>query len=66
VPPLPAPAPAAHRVAKPKVVGLAASQPAGNTAGYAIAAVAVAAVALGLGGVIWVRRRSLAGRHRPQ
>jgi len=69
VSPLSAPAPVAHgahHVAKPKVVGLAASRPAASTAGYAIAAGAVAAVALGLGGVIWIRRRSLAGRHRPQ
>jgi len=69
VAPLPAPTPAApraHGVAKPKVVGLATPQQASNTAGYAIAAGGVAAVALGLGAVIWTRRRSLAGRHRPQ
>ena len=63
--PLPAPA-AAAGAAKPKTAGLAAAQPARNTTGYALAAGGVAAAALALGGVIWTRRRSLAGRHRPQ
>ena len=65
VPPLPAPA--AHGAAKPKLVGLSAAQPASNTRGYALAAAGVTAAALGLGGgVLWIRRRSLAARHRPQ
>jgi D-alanyl-D-alanine carboxypeptidase (penicillin-binding protein 5/6) len=70
VPPLPAPASAAdgaHGAAKSKVVGLSTAQPASNTTGYALAAAGVTAAALGLGaGVLWIRRRSLPGRHRPQ
>jgi serine-type D-Ala-D-Ala carboxypeptidase (penicillin-binding protein 5/6) len=71
VPPLPAPAPAAHQVhraAKPKVAGLASAQPASGhgAAGYALAAAGIAAAALVLGGLIWNRRRSLAARRRPQ
>jgi serine-type D-Ala-D-Ala carboxypeptidase (penicillin-binding protein 5/6) len=70
VQPLPAPAPpagtAAHGVAKSKVAGLAAAQPASDTTGYALAAGGVAAAALALAGVIWIRRRGLASRHRPQ
>ena len=67
VPPLPAPAPAARSAAKPNLVRLSAAQPASDTTGYALAAAGVGAAALGLsGGVLWIRRRSLAGRHRPQ
>ena len=71
VPPLPAPAPAAHdahSVAKPKVVKLSSAKAAsgGRTAGYALAAGGAAAAAIGLCGLIWTRRRSLAARHRPQ
>jgi D-alanyl-D-alanine carboxypeptidase (penicillin-binding protein 5/6) len=71
VPPLPAPTPArhgAHGAAKPKVVRLANAQPAsgGGAAGYALAAGGLAAAMLGLGALIWNRRRSLAARHRPQ
>jgi D-alanyl-D-alanine carboxypeptidase (penicillin-binding protein 5/6) len=70
VPPLPAPppaAPAVHGAAKAKVVGLSSAQAASSTTGYALAAAGVTAAALGLGaGALWIRRRSLPGRHRPQ
>jgi serine-type D-Ala-D-Ala carboxypeptidase (penicillin-binding protein 5/6) len=74
VPPLPTSTPRrpvdARNAAKPKPkpVELATAQSAGSgsTAGYALAAGGVVAAALGVGGLIWARRRSLAGRHRPQ
>jgi serine-type D-Ala-D-Ala carboxypeptidase (penicillin-binding protein 5/6) len=72
VPPLPAPTSPrpvdARRAAKPKPVELATAQSAsgGAAEGYALAAGGVAAAVLCVGGLIWARRRSLAGRHRPQ
>jgi D-alanyl-D-alanine carboxypeptidase (penicillin-binding protein 5/6) len=72
VPPLPTSTPGsstdAHKAAKPKPVELAAPQAAGSGSaeGYALAAGGVAAAAAGVGGLIWTRRRSLAGRRRPQ
>ncbi len=72
VPPLPAPAPRspldARNAIKPKTVALATPQPAagGTATGYALAAGGVVAAGLGLVALIRTRRRTLAGRRRPQ
>jgi serine-type D-Ala-D-Ala carboxypeptidase (penicillin-binding protein 5/6) len=69
VPPLRASSAVAHRRAasSPKPVALAAAQPGahGGTAGYAIAAAAVAVAGLGIGGLVKTRRRLLPGKNRP-
>jgi serine-type D-Ala-D-Ala carboxypeptidase (penicillin-binding protein 5/6) len=80
VPPLPTPSVAAHSardthnargahsIARSKLVAVSTSPTAADssTANYAIAAGCLAAAALGLGALIYTRRRSLARRHRPQ